>query len=234
MKMMTWKARKGTTALLIVLIMLLLQLTGIGFPAASRADGTEKTISGLGTGTISSPAGAGQWNYVYYGVYDNNPVKYRVLSASTSDFGGRTMLLDCDSVLFTAAFDTNNSNDWGNSSIKNELNGNSFLAKNGVFTTAETNAIANSTKAEKNNDHDGNGLWNSEYNSGLRFAKLNGEKIFLLDAVEVTSSVYGYTNNIYADGYKIKSASTWWLRSPTPMGLVPAPWVTVAFQATSI
>ena len=84
----------------------------------AMADG-EKNISGLGTVAISNPTGGNQWNYVYYGKYIN-PVKYRVLSKNTSDFGGTTMLLDCDSTLYTAVLDSN-SNSWENSSIKTGL-----------------------------------------------------------------------------------------------------------------
>ena len=184
--------------------------------AASTAKADGKTITGLGTGTIGSPTGNGEWDYVYYGKYNNNPVKYRVLSAETTDFGGTTMLLDCDSTLFEAAFDTNNSNIWENSSIKSGLNGDLFLTKEGVFTPAERDAIASSIKAEKNNDHDGSG-WDK-----LNYTPLTDQKIFLLDASEATSSTYGYTdwgiehNFDWAASTRAKTgADVWWLlRSP--------------------
>lgn len=47
--------------------------------------------------------------YVYFGTYDTDgdgkaePVKYRVLDSNTTVFGGTTMLLDCDSVLWAAS-----------------------------------------------------------------------------------------------------------------------------------
>ena len=177
-----------------------------GIMKRAMADG-EKNISGLGTVAISNPTGVNQWNYVYYGKY-NNPVKYRVLSKNTSDFGGTTMLLDCDSTLYTAVLDSN-SNSWENSSIKTELNGDLFLTSEGVFTPAESNAIAFSRKATKNNDHDGSEWWEGNYR--LNYAPLTGQKIFLLDAVEATSSTYGYTD---VSRRKSGTSTLWWLRSP--------------------
>ena len=179
----------------------------------AKADtATGKTIAGLGTSPIGNPTGSGQWHYVYYGKYNYNhnynPVKYRVLSIKTTDFGGTTMLLDCDSTLYTAPFDST-SNSWENSSIKTELNGYRFLTMEGVFTPAESKAIASSTKATKNNDHDGSGWWDG--NDELKYAPLTGQKIFLLDAVEATSSTYGYTD---VSRMKRGASTPWWLRSP--------------------
>ena len=177
----------------------------------AKADtATGKTIAGLGTSPIGNPTGSGQWHYVYYGKYNYNPVKYRVLSIKTTDFGGTTMLLDCDSTLYNEMFDSN-SNSWENSSIKTELNGDRFLTWEGVFTPAESNAIAFSKKAEKNNDHDGSGWWDTSGNYRLNYAPLTGQKIFLLDAVEATSSTYGYTD---VSRRKSGASTLWWLRSP--------------------
>ena len=181
---------------------------------AKAVTATEKTIAGLGTSPIGNPPGNGQWHYVYYGKYNDNAVKYRVLSIKTTDFGGTTMLLDCDSTLFsTAEFDTEKSNIWANSSIKAGLNGELFLTKDGVFTQAESKAIASSTKAEKS-ARDGSGWWRTSENEGLNFAPLTGQKIFLLDAKEATSTTYGYKDNAQADGSREKNGADWWLRSP--------------------
>ncbi len=184
-----------------------------GMMSAASADG--KTITGLGTATIGNPTGNGQWYYVYYGKYNNNPVKYRVLSIKTTDFGGTTMLLDCDSTLFNEPFSRSKSNSWENSSIKTGLNGDFFLTREGVFTPAESNAIAFSTKATKNIDHDGSGMWETSENWGLNYAPLTGQKIFLLDAVEASSETYGYSNRFESDNRKKRGSYTcWWLRSP--------------------
>ena len=86
--------------LLITLALLALQLPGMGLTKAYAAD---KSITGLGTGSIQNPVngntdGLTAWtgSYVYYGKYIGKPVKYRVLTTRSSDFGGNSMLLDCN------------------------------------------------------------------------------------------------------------------------------------------
>ncbi len=67
---------------------------------------TAKTIAGLGTDIIADPiaptstSDAWKGSYVYFGIYDGSSVKYRVLDSNTTAFGGTTMLLDCDSILW--------------------------------------------------------------------------------------------------------------------------------------
>ena len=177
-----------------------------------------KEITGLGTGTIDNPTngnteGLTGWagNYVYYGKYDNKSVKYRVLSKSTDEFGGATMLLDCDSTLLTRRFD-DNSNVWADSELKTWLNGSEFLGNTSLFTPAENAAIAVSTK-QNASQSDGSG-W-----SDFGFAALDGEKIFVLDAKEATNTTYGYTDNgnnnsTSPDDSRKKNDAMWWLRSP--------------------
>ena len=189
-------------------------IPGTDFVMPIYADG-DKTISGLGTGAIGNPtSGAGGWSYVYYGKYNGNPVKYRVLDKSTTEFnsdtdnanGRKTMLLDCDSTLDEYRFDVSD-NYWGWSEIKRWLNGVDFLNKAGVFTDPERNAIATSTKISKvTGDGDV---------SFLNYAALRGEQIFLLDAGEATRASYGYSSTD-SNSTRIKKGADdwWWLRSP--------------------
>ena len=182
-------------------------------------ESTTKTNIALGTSIIADPTApttktdAWQGSYVYYGSYGTSgvgssgtaePVKYRVLDSSTSVFGGTTMLLDCDSILWTGMFDSS-SNVWSDSYIRNYLNG--FMTT--AFSTLEQNAIAESTKSEPGST-DGGGV------SNLNYVALNGDKIFLLDAKEATNTKYGYSNTYGKATNRIKtynSSNFWWLRS---------------------
>ena len=185
--------------------------------AAGDNSGADTTMSevALGTGIIANPTAPtdadSEWkgSYVYFGTYDGNPVKYRVLDSETSVFGGTTMLLDCDSVLWagsdpSSAFDAD-SNVWADSDIRTYLNG-TFLANN--FSTLEQNAIASSTKsAADSNDGDGR--------NGLSYASLSNDKIFFLDAKEATNTSYGYSNTYLSATNRVKTGGNdfWWLRS---------------------
>ena len=173
---------------MLVTVLLFISLYFPEMEMKAYAADSEKTISGLGTGAIANPlSGAGGWSYVYYGKYNSTPVKYRVLDKASTAFGGNTLLLDCDSTLFTAAFDSGRSNAWGTSSLRTDLNGSGFYSKEGVFSAAEKVAIAASTKSQANGT-DGSGT------IYYGFTPLSGERIFLLDAVEATCPAYGYVD----------------------------------------
>ena len=118
----------------------------------------EKTVESLGTGVMAPPiqttARYTKWrgSFVYYGKYDGEPVKYHVLAPSTDIFGGTSMLLDCDSILYEADFYKtingvkNATDEWENSDIKFGLNDKEFLNKYGVFTDIEKDSIMNRRK----------------------------------------------------------------------------------------
>ncbi|WP_408071449.1 leucine-rich repeat protein [Butyrivibrio sp. JL13D10] len=174
-----------------------------------KAEESSKTITGLGTGTIGNPTqGGGNWDYVYYGKYDDINVKYRVLSTECMDFSDKgslskkTVLLDCDNVLY-------NLRPGNPAKLLEDLNDQGFLDAD-VFTDAEKDAIAFSRKEKKSNT-DGTGVDGD-------FAQLKEMKIFVLDPKEATNESYGYENDRWASYNRIKKnikndkIESWWLR----------------------
>ena len=211
--------KRGLASLLaVVLAVGLLPMMPGNMATVKAADG-DKTVS-LGTDVIKNPtaptASTDTWkgSYVYFGTYGGNPVKYRVLDKNTTVFGGTTMLLDCDSILWagsnpSSAFD-DNSNDWANSNIRTYLN-ETFLTNN--FSAVEQSAIASSTKSTAYSGTDG--ADGDGWDGTLSYASLSNDKIFFLDAKEETNTSYGYSNN---DGRAANREKTgvnahWWLRS---------------------
>ena len=196
--------------------------SGLTNVQASDEITTTKTIAGLGTGVIANPTVPTSvddpWagSYVYFGAYDDSPVKYRVLDKESTDFGGTTMLLDCDTILWagsdpSSVFDSD-SNVWRYSDIEKYLNSGFSYSTTGFLTTSfsipEQNAIAYSKKLSAIEGKDGNG-W-----SYLAWTNLN-DKIFFLDAMEVTNASYGYYNIKDEAVGRIKTGGEgdWWLRS---------------------
>ena len=113
------------------------------------ADNTTLGTAGIEAPTIVQDADGWTGNYVYYGKYDGtNPTRYRVLDPSSAAFGvtGGSLLLDCDSILYNAQFDSS-SNVWSSSAVRTGLNGDDFLNKANNLTAVEKGAIAASTKA---------------------------------------------------------------------------------------
>ncbi len=171
------------------------------FTVEVKADSV-KTITGLGTGAIGNPnkpeSGSSKWSgsYVYYGKYGGNPVKYRVLSKKTAAFGGNTMFLDCDSILLQKIFD-DNSKQWGESELHEWLNGKEFLGSTSIFSTAEKEAIAESTAGEHEFaeyvKEPVRGWLGISIEGKKYYTALNKDKILLLDVEDVLNEDYGYS-----------------------------------------
>lgn len=184
--------------------------------AGGEATTTGKAIAGLGTEAIADPtvptSDSDAWtgSYVYFGTYNGSSIKYRVLDSNTTVYGGTTMLLDCDKVLWSgsdpsSAFDVD-SDVWADSDIRTYLNG-TFLTGN--FSATEQSAIASSYK---DNAHSTDGT----APNNLPYVLLNGDRVFFLDASEVTNESYGYTNGIFRANNRNKTGAGinyWWLRS---------------------
>ena len=185
-----------------------------GFTVTSYAK--DKTITGLGTGAIDNPRPTSNWqSYVYYGKYGGKSNRFRVLDKSGMEFGGNTLFLDCDSVLFEAAFDKDGmpnppaayANEWYYSDIRSGLNGSDFLTKEGCLTTMETDAIARSVIDPEREESI------SKYTDNS-FVPLTGEKIFLLDEDEARAVEYTYdSKKTRRKQYRNDSYVRWLLRT---------------------
>ena len=201
---------------------------------------TVKTMD-FGTGNMIDPARPNNskdaWKgcFVYYGSYDDKPVKYRVLDASTTDYSAdgktQTMLLDCDSILCDWKFDEDleanvtgkKANDWSISDVKTSLNGTDFLDNEDVFTSVEKSAIAQSTKAGHaltTDSKTGVNVSGGTQGAFVNYIALDGEQIFLLDAEDVSNGAYGYSMAKEPAENRKKTGGSdncWWLRSASIM-----------------
>ncbi|MBO4460680.1 MAG: S-layer homology domain-containing protein [Clostridiales bacterium] len=189
----------------------------------------------LGTSKISSPeTPTGKdvlWagSYVYFGNYYTKPIKFRVLSPSTTKYGGTTVFLDSDEILYTSPFDGKynglHTNVWADSPIRKELNEEFY---NDYFSGLEKGVIVTSVL-------DGGKAYPDGSFGKVVFGKTVGlnDKIFLLDYSEVTDPLYGYSSDPgwYADGdydkddswsyssvvnrakLRLGEKDDWWLRS---------------------
>ena len=217
-------------------------LAGLGLTVHAEGEWSKFAdgITTLGTSVISAPKAPEQntdaWtgSYVYYGQYKNQPVKYRVLDPNTSVFGGNTMLLDCDTTLFTDAFRDNvETNSWAGSDLYKVLNTGDDAFLNTSFTGAEAAAIAESTR-ESHSLVVGNEAGNvSEQirTNFVTYSPLGGEKIFLLDVEDVSNTAYGYSVTDNNTEYRRKKKFTdsdsndsdWWLRSDHDYDFIDTP-----------
>ena len=131
-----------------IVIMLFFCLLLIAAAAASGEKNQDNTW--LGASGISNPDKPADkdapWSgsYVYFGTYNGNPIRFRVLAKdSTAYTSGKALFLDSDVSLFEECFDNEEpySNSWNGSTLQKTLNG-TFL---GGFHECEQEAIVTST-----------------------------------------------------------------------------------------
>ena len=209
-------------------------MDGLVMTARAGPSASKTIITGLGTGAIRRPVvpeskdSAWSGSYVYYGTYNGSPVKYRVLDLSTNRFGGVTMFLDCDSVLFNSPFrkDSNaaDANQWAKSDIFKALNTNPDSFLNTSFSEVEKRAIAESRVEEHKIDEN---LGQPQRQHFPTYTALSGEKIFLLDFEDILNEEYGYHPDCGGkDLHDVESHKKsggdngrWWLRSPSTFSI---------------
>ena len=135
---------------------------------------------------------ASPWSgsYVYYGHYDNDPIRFRVLD-NDSDLChpyNHTLFLDGDQLYDKQVFD-DDSNVWEDSTIRKYLNG-EFLNKN--FTPQESAAIEESTVKSHDYSNDVVPMQEDIVRDFVSYTALNKDKVFLLDFEDVSNPKYGY------------------------------------------
>ena len=155
-------------------------------------------------GTANNVAWEG--SFVYFGNYNNEPIKFRALSTNESGYGTASLFLDSYKVLFKKSFDSKDDNKvWDTSELRTYLNG-TFL--NAAFNSIEKEGIVVSTKAG-----------DEDYPSGSFFATyfkktvgLSGDRIFVLDASDLTNHSYGYAEEGWVKDPPNMPAGWWFYR----------------------
>ena len=187
-------------------------------PTVAFATGSDKAIQ-LGAGGISGYSDTNSYDYIYYGTWNDSPIKWRVLDTKTNmanvTEGGGLFLLS-DVLLGTGTsgdvyFDrTGRSNAWQGSDAQawckdfaGEEGAGSTVAD--AFTANELGAILATTKSDSAYTISG-----EEYG----VSSLSGDKVFLLSAEEADNDAYGFRSNDDRTAYYDNSPKYWWLRSP--------------------
>ncbi len=181
-------------------------------PTAAFAAGTEngKAIQLVDSGTAANISG-GQADNIYFGTWEEKPIKWRVLGDQTNT-GESGLFLLSDALLGTGSyggvyFDNsgNDSNAWQNSTAKTWCN--NFYDSS--FSEGEQGAVLATTKSD-------GAFTSSTYSVPFAASEniLNGDKVFFLSAEEAENSAYGFTDDNARIANYGNSAGVWWLRSP--------------------
>ena len=199
--------KKQIVSTLLALCMLLcLMPTGV-FAAGTD---TGKAIQLVDGGTAANISG-GQNDNIYFGKWDEEPIKWRVLDDKTNT-GGSGLFLLSDALLGTGwegdvYFDNSGNirNAWQSSTAKTWCN--NFYGSS--FSNGEQGAVLATTKSD--------GAF-TKGTGGISFDAseniLNGDKVFFLSAEEAENSAYGFTDDNARIANYGNSPGVWWLRSP--------------------
>jgi|GEM_PF-965066 len=237
--MMITKTRAKIMSLILSAAMGIPLLPVVSNGKSVRADGYSKTkentrlcVTGIGSPKApESSSDAWTGNYVWFGKYDGNPIKFRVLAPTTDRFssetGENTLFLDSDAYLYWENYDSSDKKTkWTESAVREGLRGNKFLNRAKGLTDQEVAAIAESSIGS----HDL--VVGTEAGNVCAYAKkefetyvpLEKDTAFLLDVEDVSNLAYGYaideTAKTRAKGATDGSAPTrWWLRSIDDVGV---------------
>lgn len=186
----------------------------------AQASEPDRTVN-IGSSQLAAPAQpeegkAWSGDYVYYGSYEGEPMKWRVLDPSGQGGGSSAnggILLQSDRVIVNMPFedgeaeaggrpgDSSAVNRWQTSDVRQWLQRNDRFLSNGNFSSAEKAGIMKTSGAAGESPSD-----------VLKSERLNRDTVFLLDAADLANHTYGYSCDEGNTNSGIKGP--WWLRSP--------------------
>ena len=215
----------------IISLLLAICLVAGLLPQVAFAAGTDtgKAIQLVDSGTAANISG-GQADNIYFGTWEENPIKWRVLDDQTNT-GGSGLFLLSDALLGTGSFGDvyfdnsgNGSNVWQGSTAQDWCR--TFY--NGNFSEGEQGAVLATTKSD-------GAFTSSTYSVPFAASEniLNGDKVFFLSAEEAENSAYGFTDDNTRIANYGNSAGVWWLRSPNASGTYDAGAVNINGLVTS-
>lgn len=185
-------------------------------PTAAFAANNDKAIQ-LGASNISGYDSTNGYDYIYYGEWDNSPIKWRVLDEQTNTQNEGLFLLS-DVLLGTGTdggvyFDNSgsDSNVWQNSTAQTWCK--NFYSNN--FSSKEQNAVLATTKSDS-------AYTSTSFGYAYGVSSLSGDKVFFLSAEEAENSAYGFTDDNARIANYGNSAGCWWLRSPYAVDTIDA------------
>ena len=192
----------------IISLLLAICLVAGLMPTVAFATGSDKAIM-LGASNISGYDSTNGYDYIYYGEWDNSPIKWRVLDEQTNTQNEGLFLLS-DVLLGTGTsggvyFDNSgsDSNVWQNSTAQTWCK--NFYSNN--FSSKEQNAVLATTKSDS-------AYTSTSFGYAYGVSSLSGDKVFFLSAEEAENSAYGFTDDNARIANYGNSAGYWWLRSP--------------------
>ena len=201
------------------IIALALCLTLLPATVLAAEPDTRHTIQ-PGASAINGWSASDGYDYIYLGNWNNNPVKWRVLSANgdtaRSYQGGagntstksNALFMLSDDVLAKTPFGGSGNKKWQGSTAESWCDG----FKTGALTEEEQLAVFTTVNKSGANGGTYNDIvFDRKYSSLLRST---GNKVFFLSVIEANDSAYGFSD----DNARKANGGEWWLLSRTTKG----------------
>ena len=218
--------KKRLFSLLLICCMVLCLL-----PAPAQAGGAAAPAAALrnGIGSISGyNAAAKTYDYIYYGVWRNAPIKWRVLDTKASTGAAGALFLLTDECLYPLPgdlydcyiqfnpADKSNRHLWKDSTLQDWFKNTFYSGENSAFTSAERALIPATTQASSVYEYKAPGAPSWDPGMRLQICALEAEHVFAPSIQDIMNAAYGFINSESRIAGPINSRGTgtrYWLRS---------------------
>ena len=211
--------KKRLLSLLLICCMVLCLL-----PAPAQAEGAAAPAAALrnGIGSISGyNAAAKTYDYIYYGVWRNAPIKWRVLDTKGNTGADGALFLLTDECLYPLPgglydcyiqFNPDGKSDrhlWKGSTLQDWFKNTFYSGENSAFTSAERALIPATTQK-------GSEYFYSRLYMKLQICALEAEHVFAPSIQDIMNADYGFTDStsrIAGPSNAFGPGTRYWLRS---------------------
>ena len=225
--------KKRLFSLLLICCMVLCFLP-VQAQAGSAAAGAAALRSGT-DGIHGYDATAG-YSYIYYGVWRNAPIKWRVLDTKGNTGADGALFLLTDECLYPLPgglydcyiqFNPDGKSDrhlWKDSTLQDWFKNTFYGGENSAFTSAERALIPATTQASSEFSYKAPGA--PSWDPGMKFqiCALEAEHVFAPSIQDIMNAAYGFTDSesrIAGPSNSLGRGTRYWLRSFEPWDRLP-------------
>ena len=225
--------KKRLFSLLLICCMVLCLL-----PAQAQAEGAAAGAAAIRSGTdgIHGYNTESGYSYIYYGVWRNAPIKWRVLDTKANTGAAGALFLLTDECLYPLPgdlyacyiqFNPANKPDrhlWKDSTLQDWFKNTFYGGENSAFTSAERALIPATTQASSEFSYKAPGA--PSWNPGMKFqiCALEAEHVFAPSIQDIMNAGYGFIDSasrIAGPSNSWGPGTRYWLRSFEPWDKLP-------------
>lgn len=225
--------KKRLFSLLLICCMVLCLL-----PAQAQAEGATASTAAIRSVTdgIHGYNTESGYSYIYYGVWRNAPIKWRVLDTKGNTGAADALFLLTDECLYPREgssfssyilFNPTNKPDrhlWKDSTLQDWFKNTFYGGENSAFTSAERALIPATTQASSEFSYKAPGA--PSWDPGMKFqiCALEAEHVFAPSIQDIMNADYGFTDSasrIAGPSNSLGPGTRYWLRSFEPWDRLP-------------